>query len=70
MPITHPTQPSNQACGKTLQGARQVLVIWQVPLWINGGKVYDDFNKKPPDDQAIYDMVKAGLGRMSITDFS
>jgi hypothetical protein len=26
---------------------------------INGGKVYDDFNKKPPDDQAIYDMVKA-----------
>ena len=41
------------------RGIKTELVIWQVPLWINGGKVYDDFNKKPPDEQAIYDMVKA-----------
>jgi hypothetical protein len=41
------------------RGIKTELVIWQVPLWINGGKVYDDFNKMPPDDQAIYDMVKA-----------
>ena len=26
---------------------------------MNGGKTYEDFNKKPPDNQAIYDMVKA-----------
>ena len=41
------------------RGIKTELVIWQVPLWINGGKVYNDFNKIPPDDQAIYDMVKA-----------
>lgn len=41
------------------RGIKTELVIWQIPLWINGGKVYDDFNKKPPDEQAIYDMVKA-----------
>jgi hypothetical protein len=41
------------------RGIKTELVIWQVPLWINGGKIYDDFNKIPPDDQAIYDMVKA-----------
>ncbi len=33
--------------------------MWQVPLWMNGGKTYEDFNKIPPNDQAIYDMVKA-----------
>ena len=38
------------------RGIKTELVIWQVPLWINGGKVYDDFNKIPPNDQAIYDM--------------
>ena len=26
---------------------------------MNGGKTYEDFNKIPPNDQAIYDMVKA-----------
>jgi len=41
------------------RGIKTELVIWQVPLWINGGKDYDDFKKKPPDEQAIYDMVKA-----------
>ena len=41
------------------RGIKTELVIWQVPLWANGGKVYDDFNKIPSDDQAIYDMVKA-----------
>ena len=41
------------------RGIKTELVLWQVPLWMNGGKVYDDFNKKPPDENAIYDMVKA-----------
>jgi hypothetical protein len=41
------------------RGIKTELVLWQVPLWMNGGKTYPDFNKMPPDDQAIYDMVKA-----------
>lgn len=41
------------------RGIKTELVLWQVPLWMNGGKTYEDFNKKPPDNQAIYDMVKA-----------
>jgi len=41
------------------KGIKTELVLWQVPLWMNGGKSYPDFNKMPPDDQAIYDMVKA-----------
>ena len=41
------------------KGIKTELVLWQVPLWMNGGKSYPDFNKLPPDDQAIYDMVKA-----------
>ena len=41
------------------RGIKTELVIWQVPLWMNGGKKYEDFNKMPPDNQAIYDMVKA-----------
>ncbi len=41
------------------RGIKTELVIWQVPLWMNGGEKYEDFNKLPPDDQAIYDMVKA-----------
>lgn len=41
------------------RGIKTELVLWQVPLWMNGGKTYEDFNKKPPDKQAIYDMVKA-----------
>ena len=41
------------------RGIKTELVLWQVPLWMNGGKTYPDFNKLPPDEQAIYDMVKA-----------
>ena len=41
------------------RGIKTELVLWQVPLWMNGGKTYPDFNKLPPDDQAIYEMVKA-----------
>lgn len=41
------------------RGIKTELVLWQVPLWMNGGKTYEDFNKIPPNDQAIYDMVKA-----------
>ena len=41
------------------RGIKTELVIWQVPLWMNGGEEYEDFNKLPPDNQAIYDMVKA-----------
>ena len=41
------------------RGIKTELVLWQVPLWMNGGKTYADFQKMPPDDQAIYDMVKA-----------
>ena len=41
------------------RGIKTELVLWQVPLWMNGGKTYPDFNKLPPNKQAIYDMVKA-----------
>ena len=41
------------------RGIKTELVIWQVPLWMNGGEEYADFNMLPPDNQAIYDMVKA-----------
>ena len=41
------------------RGIKTELVLWQVPLWMNGGKAYPDFNKLPPNKQAIYDMVKA-----------
>lgn len=41
------------------RGIKTELVIWQVPLWMNGGEEYADFNMMPPDNQAIYDMVKA-----------
>jgi hypothetical protein len=41
------------------RGIKTELVIWQVPLWMNGGRTYDDFNKMPEDPQQIYDMVKA-----------
>jgi len=41
------------------KGIKTELVLWQVPLWMNGGTSYADFNKVPPDEQAIYDMVKA-----------
>lgn len=41
------------------RGIKTELVIWQVPLWMNGGEEYADFNLLPPDNQAIYDMVKA-----------
>ena len=42
-----------------MRGIKTELVLWQVPLWMNGGKSYPDFNKIPPNDQAIYNMVKA-----------
>jgi hypothetical protein len=41
------------------RGIKTELILWQVPLWMNGGKTYPDFNKLPPNEQAIYDMVKA-----------
>jgi len=41
------------------KGIKTELVLWQVPLWMNGGLTYADFNKIPPDDQAVYEMVKA-----------
>ena len=41
------------------KGIKTELVLWQVPLWMNGGKTYPDFNKLPPNEEAIYDMVKA-----------
>ena len=41
------------------KGIKTELVLWQVPLWMNGGKTYSDFKKLPPNNQAIYDMVKA-----------
>jgi len=40
------------------RGIKTELVIWQVPLWMNGGEEYADFNMLPPDNQAIYEMVK------------
>jgi len=41
------------------RGIKTELVIWQVPLWMNGGEEYSDFNLLPPDNQAVYNMVKA-----------
>ena len=41
------------------KGIKTELVLWQVPLWMNGGETYEDFNKIPPNDTAVYDMVKA-----------
>jgi hypothetical protein len=39
------------------RGIKTELVIWQVPLWMNGGRTYDDFNRMPKDPDGIYDMV-------------
>ncbi len=41
------------------RGIKTELVLWQVPLWMTGGRTYDDFNKMPEDPKQIYDMVKA-----------
>jgi hypothetical protein len=41
------------------RGIKTELIIWQVPLWMNGGETYDDFRKMPDDPQQIYDVVRA-----------
>jgi len=40
------------------RGMKIEVVIWQIPLWMNDGKRYEDFNQPPKDPQQIYDMVR------------
>ena len=40
------------------RGIKTELVLWQIPLWMNGGETYEDFNQPPESPQQIYDMVK------------
>ena len=40
------------------RGINTELVIWQTPLWINGGKDYDDLKLRAEDPQQIYDLIK------------